>query len=188
MLYKEKVDLMGLMPDKHLSGNSVNWKNWESKLKFTTCAECFKKHGTIYDTTFERDDIMPIHPNGLCELPFMRTKMAGTVTKLGPLGADAQLCYLKKLPDFYVTKKDALKSGWKRALGNLNDVLPGKSIGGDVFYNDLGKLPSEASRVWREADFDYIKGYRNDKRILYSNDGLLFATYDHYQTFYEILP
>ena len=85
--------------------------------------------------------------------------MAGTVTKLGPLGADAQLCYLKKLPDFYVTKKDALKSGWKRALGNLNDVLPGKSIGGDIFYNDLGKLPSEASRVWREADFDYIRGY-----------------------------
>lgn len=114
--------------------------------------------------------------------------MAGTVTKLGPLGADAQLCYLKKLPDFYVTKKDALKSGWKRALGNLNDVLPGKSLGGDIFYNDLGKLPSEASRVWREADFDYIRGYRNDKRILYSNDGLLFATYDHYQTFYEILP
>ena len=150
---------MALMPDRHLSGNSVNWKNWESKLKFTTCAECFKKHGTIYDTTFERDDIMPIHPNGLCELPSMRTKMAGTVTKLGPLGADAQLCYLKKLPDFYVTKKDALKSGWKRALGNLNDVLPGKSLGGDIFYNDLGKLPSEASRVWREADFDYTRGY-----------------------------
>ena len=37
-----------------------------------------------------------------------------------------------------------------------------------------------------EADFDYSGGYRNDCRLLYSNDGLIFVTYDHYATFYEI--
>ena len=58
---------MKVAPDRYLSGNSTNWKNWESKLKFTTCAECYKRHGKI--------------------------------------------------------------------------------IGGDVFYNDLGKLPSKSSRV-----------------------------------------
>ena len=65
---------MKVAPDRYLSGNSVNWKNWESKLKFTTCAECYKK-----------------------------------------------------------------------------------------------------------------QGYRNHKRILYSDDGLIFVTYDHYRRFYEIV-
>lgn len=117
----------------------------------------------------------------------MRTKKAGTVTKLGPLGADAQLCYLKKLPENYLTKKEVTKVGWISTGGNLSDILPGKEIGGDIYINKEKKLPDKENRVWREADFDYTKGYRNDKRILYSNDGLLFATYDHYHTFYEIL-
>ncbi len=65
---------MKIAPDRYLSGNSVNWKNWESKLKFTTCAECHKKHGKIYDKGIEEDDIIPLHPYGLCGLPFMRTK------------------------------------------------------------------------------------------------------------------
>ena len=76
--------------------------------------------------------------------------------------------------------------GWISNKGNLSDVLPGRIIGGDVFYNDAGKLPQAEGRIWHEADFDYISGYRNDSRILYSSDGLIFVTYDHYKTFYEI--
>ena len=41
-------------------------------------------------------------------------------------------------------------------------------------------------RIWFEADFDYAGGYRNSFRFLYSNDALIFVTYDHYATFYEI--
>ena len=52
---------------------------------------------------------------------------------------------------------------------------------------DENKLPSADGRIWYEADIDYEGGYRNDSRILYSNDGLIFATYDHYKTFYEVL-
>ena len=59
-------------------------------------------------------------------------------------------------------------------------------IGGDDFYNTKRKLPESEGRTWKEADLDYTKGKRNSKRILWSNDGLIFVSYDHYQTFYEI--
>lgn len=179
---------MKINPDKDLSGNSINWKNWETELKITTCSTCFNNHGKIYSETVNENDILPLHPNGHCKLPYMRTKQAGTATKLGPIGVDARLCYLKQLPDYYVTKQTAIKNGWKPRRGNLADVLPNKLVGNDIFYNTLEKLPVQINRIWWEADFDYVSGYRNHKRILYSNDGLLFVTYDHYQTFYEILP
>ena len=44
----------------------------------------------------------------------------------------------------------------------------------------------KAGRVWYEADINYTGGYRNTHRILYSNDGLIFVTYNHYETFYEV--
>ena len=75
---------------------------------------------------------------------------------------------------------------WVKAEGNLADVLPGRMIGGDVFENRKHKLPEAPGRIWFEADFDYTGGYRNSFRLLYSNDGLIFVTYDHYATFYEI--
>ncbi|MBR6651151.1 MAG: hypothetical protein IKL36_07050 [Clostridia bacterium] len=89
-------------------------------------------------------------------------------------------------PDKYVTRKEAKMQGWDPELGNLDKILPGKSIGGNVFSNKEGKLPQKYDRIWYEADIDYISGYRNNSRILYSNDGLIFVTYDHYKTFYEI--
>ena len=60
-------------------------------------------------------------------------------------------------------------------------------IGGDVFANSASKLPSTPGRVWYEADINYKKGKRNKQRIVWSNDGLIFVTYDHYETFYEIV-
>ena len=70
--------------------------------------------------------------------------------------------------------------------GNLDDVAKGKMIGGDVYRNRDGHLPQKEGRVWYEADINYTSGPRGTERILYSNDGLIFVTYDHYQTFYEI--
>ncbi len=46
--------------------------------------------------------------------------------------------------------------------------------------------PQKRGRLWYEADFDYTGGYRNSCRFLYSNDGLMFVTYDHYATFCAI--
>ena len=76
-----------------------------------------------------------------------------------------------------------MRKSW---LGNLADVLPGKMIGGMIYKNRDHRLSEKPGRIWYEADFDYVSGIRNGRRLLYSNDGLLFATYNHYRTFYEI--
>ena len=86
------------------------------------------------------------------------------------------------LPDYYLTKEAAQAKGWQPSKGNLCDVAPDMMIGGDVFTNSEHLLPSEPSRVWHEADFDYTCGNRNAKRILYSSDGLVYTTTDHYRT------
>ena len=70
---------------------------------------------------------------------------------------------------------------------NLSEVLPKKMIGGNIFKNKRNLLPEKEGRIWYEADFDYVSGYRNTHRILYSNDGLIFISYDHAQTFYELV-
>ena len=116
----------------------------------------------------------------------MRTKLIGTATNMWYNGADAQLFYNNKLPNYYISKSEARHLGWQGWKGNLDEVLPGKMIGGDVYKNSEGKLPSAPGRIWYEADINYSSGHRNRERILYSNDGLIFVTYDHYQTFYEM--
>ena len=55
------------------------------------------------------------------------------------------------------------------------------------FKNKNGHLPSSVGRIWYEADINYTNGYRGADRIIYSNDGLVFVTYDHYNTFCEII-
>ena len=90
------------------------------------------------------------------------------------------------LPGNYITKKEAQDLGWDSSKGNLNTVAPGKSIGGDKFGNREGLLPKKSGRVYYECDIDYKKGSRNAKRIVFSNDGLIYYTEDHYET-YELL-
>ena len=90
------------------------------------------------------------------------------------------------VPSNYVTKTKARKAGWVNTDGNLWDVLPGKSIGGGGFNNDDGTLPDAPGREWYECDIDYDGGFRNSKRIVYSDDGLVFYTGDHYKTFEQL--
>ena len=90
------------------------------------------------------------------------------------------------LPGNYITKKEAQDLGWDSSKGNLNTVAPGKSIGGDKFGNREGLLPKKDGRVYYECDIDYKKGSRNAKRIVFSNDGLIYYTEDHYES-YELL-
>ena len=85
-----------------------------------------------------------------------------------------------KLPSNYITKKEARALGWDASLGNLWDVAYGKSIGGDYFGNYEGRLPDDE---YRECDIDYEGGYRNEKRIIYSDDGDIYYTDDHYESF-----
>lgn len=94
--------------------------------------------------------------------------------------------YLKKhgeLPDYYLTKNQARQQGWEAVKGNLCDVLPGKAIGGDIFGNREKLLPQKSGRKYFEADINYNCGRRGADRIIYSNDGLIFITKDHYKSF-----
>src|SRR5690625_2485627 len=94
------------------------------------------------------------------------------------------ITYLKKhqrLPDYYITKGEARKLGWVARDGNLCEVLPGKAIGGDRFGNREGKLPKKSGRQYFEADLNYNCGRRNTDRVVYSNDGIINHTKDHYK-------
>lgn len=88
----------------------------------------------------------------------------------------------KKLPSNYITKGEAKKLGWQ-TKGTLDKVAPGKSIGGDRYGDYENKLPKASNRKWTECDIDYVKGNRNAKRIIFSNDGLIYYTSDHYESF-----
>ena len=85
-----------------------------------------------------------------------------------------------KLPSNFITKKAAKKLGWSG--GSLEDYAPGKCIGGDYFGNYEGLLPED--KEYHECDIDTLgKSKRGAKRIIYSDDGYIYYTGDHYETF-----
>lgn len=87
-----------------------------------------------------------------------------------------------KLPGNFITKAEAQKLGWSG--GSLEKYAPGKSIGGDRFGNYEGKLPKKSGRTYTECDIDPRgASARGAKRIVFSNDGLIYYTDDHYNTF-----
>lgn len=87
------------------------------------------------------------------------------------------------LPSNYIKKKAAQELGWVSSEGNLWEVAPGMSIGGDYFGNYEETLPEAEDRDYYECDIDFDGSYRGAKRIVYSNDGLIYYTEDHYETF-----
>ena len=102
---------------------------------------------------------------------------------------DTVALYLMKygtLPQNYITKAEAQALGWEG--GSLLEYAPGKSIGGDRFGNYEGALPEAEGRTYTECDIDTAGAdERGAKRIVFSNDGLIFVTYDHYLTYYQIV-
>lgn len=91
-----------------------------------------------------------------------------------------------KIPSNYITKREAIDLGWDSDKGNLWEVTDNQSIGGDLFGNREGKLPKKDGRKWYECDVNYKGGYRGAERIVYSNDGLIYYTDDHYETFTQL--
>lgn len=96
------------------------------------------------------------------------------------------LATYKELPPNFITKKQAQALGWDSESGNLDEIAPGKSIGGDHFGNYDGSLPKAKGRTWHECDLNYKGGYRGGERLLYSSDDLIYYTDDHYKTFHKI--
>lgn len=86
------------------------------------------------------------------------------------------------LPSNFITKKEAEKLGWNG--GSLEPFAPGKCIGGNHFGNYEGLLPQKAGRSYTECDIDTLGAARRGaKRIVFSNDGLIYYTEDHYNSF-----
>ena len=94
----------------------------------------------------------------------------------------AYLLAYGRLPDNFITKKEARGLGW--SSGSLEKYAPGKCIGGDSFGNREGLLPAAPGRTWKECDINTLgKDSRGDERLVYSNDGLIYYTGDRYQSF-----
>lgn len=87
----------------------------------------------------------------------------------------------QRLPSLYLSKSEARKQGWNPAKGDLCNRLPGRAIGGDRFGNREKVLPEAQGRRWFEADVNYQCGHRGSDRMLYSSDGLIYVTRDHYR-------
>ena len=89
-----------------------------------------------------------------------------------------------RLPSRYATKEEARAHGWHG--GGLCDAWPDHVIGGDVFHNFAGRLPPAPARLYREADLDADCRGRGPKRLVYSNDGLIYVTIDHYNSYIRV--
>ena len=89
-----------------------------------------------------------------------------------------------ELPENFITKKEAQKLGWDNKKGNLWEVADGMCIGGDYFGNYEGLLPEEDD--YTECDVNYEGGYRGAERIIFSDDGDIYYTGDHYESFEQL--
>ena len=117
---------------------------------------------------------------------------AETIAEPGPLEEAQRLAdYIfehGELPENFMTKKEIQALGWQNEYRYVSDAAPGMSIGGDYFGNYERKLPVVKGRKYYEADCYYKGGPRNEYRIIYSNDGHVWYTGDHYETFTELFP
>lgn len=165
---------------------SENWIYWLTQITPQTCEDCKNENGKIYsikDTSFKRP---PLHPFCRCSLPRLSAVLAGNATKDGENGADFWMKYKGKLPDYYISKEKIERIGWRHGKAPKK-FAPGKMTTMGIYRNENKHLPDKLGRIWYEADINYYEGKRNKHRLLWSNDGLIFVTYDHYATFYEII-
>ncbi len=156
-------------------GNSEDFSN------HTCCAPfiwCIHASDNLHD--------LPKHPNCDCYYERLEEKQTGTISEKQP-APDVWLKIFGKLPDYYITKKEAEELGWKQGKNTIAGKAPGKMIGGERYYNDKHRLPEKEGRLWYECDIDYKSGGRSSERLFYSDDGLMFYSPDHgEQEFYLV--
>lgn len=168
------------------TGQSYRWKHWEAVLDLKTCKDCVDNHGQIYEISVKVNPEPPIHFACRCVIEAMKSVVAGKGTKDGINGADWQIKFNGNLPGYYITERELAALGWKHGKAPVK-YAPGKMATMGIYQNRNGHLPDAPGRIWYEADINYYSGRRNSHRILWSNDGLIFVTYDHYTTFMEIV-
>lgn len=165
---------------------SLNYKQWVSLLGPRTCLFCVAQHGKVYGINDSPNPQPPVHQKCKCQIQPLNAIKAGDTTKDGQNGADWYLKNKGQLPSYYIDDIGLSKLGW-RPGDKPSKYAPGKMYTKGVYDNSDKHLPDKTGRVWYEADINYTPGKRNKHRVLWSNDGLIFVTYDHYITFYEIV-
>lgn len=165
---------------------SNTWKHWVTKPDEKRCIPCKKMHGKIFDMNDTPLLEPPLHRNCRCTIQAMQAVLAGYGTKDGENGADWWVKNYNILPDYDISLKEISVLGWKKGKAPAK-FAPGQMITRGIYSNRNGHLPQAPGRIWWEADINYYSGRRNMHRLLWSNDGLLFVTYDHYETFFEII-
>lgn len=166
--------------------HSSHYKHWVAQLDLRTCFVCRNKHGEIYDVDEMPIKEPPVHPNCRCVIEMMDAVFVGQGTKDGKNGADWWIKNYGYLPDYYISEGDLTGLGWRRGKAPAK-FAPGKMTTMGIYQNNDEHLPQAIGRIWYEADINYYSGKRNGHRLLWSNDGLIFITYDHYITFLEII-
>ena len=148
------------------------------------CEDCVFNDARV----FESDDMyLPKvgndnHYNCDCDYMAVQVKKVGTISKMGLNAPDVHLKAYGRLPEYYITKREAQEVyGWKNGKNTILGKAPGKMLGGDVYRNECKKLPIKEGRIWYECDVDYDTLKRNSYRLFYSNDGLMFYSDDHGQ-------
>lgn len=163
---------------------SNKWQEYKLGQTITHCDTCFKRQNKIYNK--DNIPILPEHIKCLCYLQWMESIPVGDATNLGIFGADYYIFNYGVLPNYYIAKEEAENLGWIPWKGNLDKVASGKMIGGNIFANREDKLPSAPGRIWYECDINYNGGFRNNFRLIYSNDGLISRTDSHYTSFIAV--
>ena len=168
-------------------GISTDFKYRNAQIDLRICEPCHEKYGTVYPAeTAPTTQEIKEHLFCRCTMERLKSILAGTATVNGLNRADFVVKRTGSLPDSYMRKDEARQKGWKQKKGNLAEVLPGISLY-EEHENRKGKLPIAPNRKWYEADINYHGGRRNNQRLLFSDDGLIFVSYDHYQTYFQIV-
>ena len=142
--------------------------------------------GVVEDDDWDDWDAEPAQQTDPAPQTVQEPAASVTVTEDGEYTSrDEVAMYLHTyghLPSNYITKKEAQALGWEG--GRLEPYAPGKSIGGDYFGNYEGLLPKKKGRKYFECDIDTLGSKsRGAKRVIWSNDGLIYYTDDHYESF-----
>ena len=116
----------------------------------------------------------------------MRAVKAGMGSYEGENGAVWWLWNKGVLPGYYIFINDLLALGWQPSKSPAK-YAPDQMLTRGIYRNDNGHLPDAPGRIWFEADLNYYSGKRNGHRVLWSNDGLMFVTYNHYESFIEVI-
>ena len=186
--------LTGCSPEQEELANELITDFLESDTEYEENTEYDSESETVTKETPETEEELPVIEESESPEAIITTTPEELLEEKGPAisedgtytSKEEVAAYIHEyghLPSNFITKKQAKKLGWVSNEGNLWEVAPGKSIGGDYFGNYEGILPEKKGRDYYECDIDTDGSYRGAKRIVFSDDGLIYYTEDHYKTF-----